>query len=52
MLGNFVYHNPTKVHFGADPSMTDDIVNATLLLTGGYKPLTKDDARKIIEASF
>jgi len=37
---------------GAAEDMIDDIVNATLILDGGYKALTKNDVRKIIEASM
>ena len=37
---------------GATEDMIDDIVNATLILDGGYKVFTKEDIRKVIEASM
>lgn len=37
---------------GATEDMIDDIVNATLILDGGYKVFTKEDIRKIIEQSM
>ena len=37
---------------GATDEMLDDLVNATLILDGGYKVLTKDDIRKIFQQSF
>lgn len=37
---------------GATEDMIEDIVNATLIMEGGYKVLTKDDVRHIIEASM
>ena len=33
---------------GVKENMIDDIVNATLILDGGYKLLTKDDIRIIL----
>lgn len=37
---------------GAAEDMIEDIVNATLIMEGGYKVLTKDDVRHILEASM
>lgn len=37
---------------GATEDMIEDIVNATLILDGGYKVFTKEDIRKVIEASM
>ncbi len=37
---------------GASEDMIDDIVNATLILDGGYKVFTKDDVRAVISASM
>ena len=37
---------------GVTEEMLDDLVNATLILDGGYKVLTKDDIRKIFQQSF
>ena len=37
---------------GANKDMVEDIVNATLILDGGYKVLTKDDIRIIVEQSL
>lgn len=36
---------------GADESMLEDIVNATIILEGGYKVLDKNDVREILRAS-
>ncbi len=37
---------------GATEDMIEDIVKATLIMEGGYKILTKDDVRNILEASM
>lgn len=37
---------------GATEDMIEDIVNAALILEGGYKVFTKEDIRKVIEASM
>lgn len=37
---------------GATEEMLDDLVNATIILDGGYKVLTKDDIREIFKQSF
>lgn len=37
---------------GATEDMIEDIVNATLIMEGGYKVLNKDDVRHILEASM
>ncbi len=37
---------------GADESMMDDLVNATFILKGGYKELTKEDVREIFRQSL
>lgn len=37
---------------GADESMLDDLVNATFILKGGYKELTKEDVREIFMQSL
>ena len=37
---------------GATEEMLDDLVNATIILDGGYKVLTKEDIRKIFKQSF
>lgn len=37
---------------GATEEMLDDLVNATIVLDGGYKVLTKEDIRKIFKQSF
>lgn len=37
---------------GAMEDMIEDIVKATLIMEGGYKILTKDDVRNILEASM
>ena len=37
---------------GADESMLDDLVNATFILKGGYKELTKEDVREIFIQSL
>lgn len=37
---------------GATEDMIKDIVNATLIMEGGYKVLNKDDVRHILEASM
>ena len=37
---------------GATEDMIEDIVNATLIFDGGYKVFTKEDIRKVIEASM
>lgn len=37
---------------GASKDMLDDIVNATLILEGGYKPFGKDDVRNVLNASM
>lgn len=37
---------------GTTEDMIEDIVNASLIMEGGYKILTKDDVRNIIEASM
>ena len=36
---------------GATAENLEDIVNATLILEGGYKLLTKEDVRKILNAA-
>lgn len=42
----------TLTELGATKKMLDDLVNATLILDGGYKVLTKDDIREIFQQSF
>lgn len=42
----------TLTELGATEGMLDDLVNATLILDGGYKVLTKDDIREIFLQSF
>lgn len=42
----------TLTELGATEEMLDDLVNATLILDGGYKVLTKDDIREIFRQSF
>lgn len=37
---------------GANESMLDDLVNATFILKGGYKELTKEDVREIFMQSL
>lgn len=37
---------------GVTEDMIEDIVNATLIMEGGYKVLNKDDVRHILEASM
>lgn len=37
---------------GAEESMLDDLVNATFILNGGYKLLTKEDIREIFKQSL
>lgn len=37
---------------GTTEDMIEDIVNASLIMEGGYKILTKDDVRNILEASM
>ena len=37
---------------GADESMLDDLVNATFILDGGYKLLTKEEVREIFKQSL
>lgn len=37
---------------GATKDMLDDLVNATLILTGGYRVLTKEEIREIFEQSM
>ena len=37
---------------GATEEMLDDLVNATIILDGGYKVLTKEDIREIFKQSF
>lgn len=37
---------------GADESMLDDLVNATFILDGGYKLLTKEEVREIFRQSL
>ena len=37
---------------GATAENLEDIVNATLILEGGYKLLTKEDVRKILNAAM
>lgn len=37
---------------GATEDMMDDLVNATIILEGGYKLLTKDDVREIFKQSL
>ena len=37
---------------GATEDMIDDIVNATVIMEGGYKILTKDEVRKVITQSM
>ena len=37
---------------GASEDMLNDIVNATLIMEGGYKILTKEEVRDIIKASM
>lgn len=37
---------------GATEDMMDDLVNATVILGGGYKLLTKDDIREIFKQSL
>lgn len=37
---------------GATEEMLDDLVNATIILGGGYKVLTKEDIREIFKQSF
>lgn len=42
----------TLTELGATEEMLDDLVNATLILEGGYRVLTKDDIRVILKQSF
>lgn len=37
---------------GATDDMIEDMVNATLILDGGYRILTKEDIRKILQTSM
>ena len=37
---------------GATAENLEDIVNATLILEGGYRLLTKEDVRKILNAAM
>ena len=37
---------------GATEDMLEDLVNATIILDGGYKALSKDDIREIFKQSF
>lgn len=37
---------------GANPDNFDDIIRGTFLLSDGYKTLTKEDVRKILEESY
>ena len=37
---------------GATEDMLEDIVNATLIMDGGYRILTKDEVREIIKQSM
>ena len=37
---------------GATKDMLEGIVNSTLVMTGGYKVLTKDEIREIIKESY
>ena len=37
---------------GATDDLIEDMVNATLILDGGYRILTKEDIRKILQASM
>ena len=37
---------------GANEGMLDDLVNATLVMTGGYKVLTKEEIRQIFKESL
>lgn len=37
---------------GATEDMIDGIADATLLLKGGYKPLSRDEVVKILKASL
>ena len=37
---------------GATPEMIDGITEATFILNGGYKVLTKDEVRKILKESL
>ena len=37
---------------GATEDMLEDMVNATIILDGGYKVLTKEDVRKILKQSL
>lgn len=42
----------TITELGATEDMMDDLVNATVILEGGYKLLTKDDVREIFKQSL
>lgn len=42
----------TITELGATEDMLDDLVNATLILDGGYKLLTKNDIREIFKQCF
>lgn len=37
---------------GATEDMLDDLVNGTLILTGGYRVLTKDEIREIFRRAM
>jgi len=37
---------------GANEGMLDDLVNATLVMTGGYKVLTKEEIGQIFKESL
>ena len=37
---------------GATDDLIEDMVNATLILDGGYRVLTKEDIRKILQTSM
>ena len=62
MNGNFTFHNPTKLHFGenamnitelgATEEMIPKIADATFLLDGGYKQLTRDEVISILRESL